>query len=164
MTEQPRSPENEQQAAEPVPAPVTESDWSPVAVPDAASPPPTASMAQPAPAQPTAAPTFTADQAERGQANYRRNCVDCHGTELNNGEFGGPALKGGFFRQKWAAGGVGALFSFTKGLMPPDRPGQLSDQTYLDLTAFLLSRNGYAAGDKELPADLETQQKMTLKK
>src|SRR5262245_5220401 len=56
----------------------------------------------PAAAQPTGAPTFTAEQAERGQANYRRNCVDCHGTELNNGEFGGPALKGGFFLQKWA--------------------------------------------------------------
>jgi hypothetical protein len=48
--------------------------------------------------------------------------------------------------------------------MPPDRPGQLSDQTYVDLTAFLLSQNGYAAGDKELPPDPETQQKMSLKK
>jgi mono/diheme cytochrome c family protein len=114
-------------------------------------------------AQPTATPTFTAEQVERGQGNYRRNCVDCHGTELNNGEFGGPALKGGFFRQKWAAGGVGALFSFTKGLMPPDRPGGLSDQSYADLIAFILSNNGYTAGDKEFPTDPAAMQNMGIK-
>ena len=47
--------------------------------------------------------------------------------------------------------------------MPPDRPGQLSPQTYVDLTAFILSRNGYAAGERELPSDPDAQQKMTLK-
>src|SRR5262245_37410837 len=104
-------------------------------------------------AQPTATPTFTAAQAERGHAVYGRNCVDCHGTELNNGEFGGPSLKGQFFLQKWAAGGVGALFSFTKSVMPPDRPGGLTDQNYADLVAFILSSNGIAPGDKELPTD-----------
>jgi hypothetical protein len=68
VTEQPRSPENEQQAAEPVPAqaPVTESDWSPVAVPDAASPPPTSSVAQAPPAEPAtpAVPSAAADRPE----------------------------------------------------------------------------------------------------
>jgi mono/diheme cytochrome c family protein len=118
-----------------------------------------------APSQPAApvAPTFTAEQVELGQAAYRRNCVDCHGTNLDNGEFGGPALKGFYFRQKWAAGGVGALYSFTKGLMPPDRPGQLSEQTYVDLIAFILSNNGYTPGDKALPADPAAMQNMGIK-
>jgi mono/diheme cytochrome c family protein len=115
-----------------------------------------------APAQ--TALTFTAEQAERGQETYQRNCQDCHGTTLDNGEFGGAPLKGSYFRQHWANGSVAALFSKTKATMPPDRPGQLSDQTYVNLTAFLLSQNGYAAGDKELPPDPETQQKMSLKK
>ena len=49
-------------------------------------------------------------------------------------------------------------------LMPPDRPGQLSPQSYVDLTAFLLSNNGYAAGTEELTADQDAQSKMTMKK
>jgi mono/diheme cytochrome c family protein len=109
------------------------------------------------------APTFTAEQAERGEATYQRNCQDCHGTTLDNGEFGGAPLKGSYFRRHWGSGSVAALYGKTRTTMPPDRPGQLSDQTYADLTAFLLSRNGYAAGDKELPADLAAQQTMSLK-
>jgi mono/diheme cytochrome c family protein len=108
--------------------------------------------------------TFTSEQAERGEAAYARNCADCHGTTLDNGEFGGAPLNGSYFRRHWGGGSVAALYSKTRTTMPPDRPGQLTDQTYRDLTAFLLSRNGYAAGDKELPADLEMQQKMSLKK
>jgi hypothetical protein len=48
--------------------------------------------------------------------------------------------------------------------MPPDRPGQLSPQSYADLTAFLLSNNGYAPGAEELTPDEGTQRTMTLKK
>jgi mono/diheme cytochrome c family protein len=117
-----------------------------------------------APAAVTTALSFTAEQAERGEAAYMHNCQDCHGTSLDNGEFGGAPLKGSWFRQHWGNGSVAALIGKTKGTMPPDRPGQLSDQTYLDLIAFLLSQNGYAPGDKELPADVETQQTMSLKK
>ena len=113
--------------------------------------------------QPAAAPTFTAEQVDRGRAVYGRNCTDCHGTTLDNGEFGGPVLKGGFFRQKWAPVGVGALYSFTKGLMPPDRPGGLTDQNYADLIAYILSNNGYTPGDKELPTDASAMQNMGIK-
>ena len=49
-------------------------------------------------------------------------------------------------------------------LMPPDRPGQLSPQSYVDLTAFLLASNGYEAGSEELTADADAQRKMTMKK
>ena len=122
-----------------------------------------ARLAPSQPAAPQAAPTFTAEQVERGRAIYGRNCTDCHGTTLDNGEFGGPVLKGGFFRQKWSASGVGALFSYTKGLMPPDRPGGLTDQNYADLTAYILSHNGYQPGDKELPTDPAAMQNMGIK-
>ena len=62
MTEQPQSPENGQQADESVPGqePVTQSDWSPVAVPDDAAPPPASAVPPPPPqpgsAQPVSAP------------------------------------------------------------------------------------------------------------
>jgi mono/diheme cytochrome c family protein len=109
-------------------------------------------------------PSFTAEQVERGRAAYTQNCQDCHGSTLDNGEFGGPPLKGGYFRNHWGSGSVADLAGYAKALMPPDRPGRLSDQTYTDLVAFLLSNNGYAPGGQELPSDAAAQQKMSLKK
>ena len=48
--------------------------------------------------------------------------------------------------------------------MPPDRPGRLNPQTYADLTAFLLARNGYQAAQTELPPDPAAQERMNLKR
>jgi mono/diheme cytochrome c family protein len=109
-------------------------------------------------------PAFTEGQVERGKSIYQKNCQDCHGSTLDNGEFGGAPLKGSYFRQHWGSGDVSALFGYVNALMPPDRPGQLSEQSYVDLTAFLLSSNGYAAGPEELTADQDAQRKMTMKR
>jgi mono/diheme cytochrome c family protein len=109
-------------------------------------------------------PAFTEAQVQRGKSIYQKNCQDCHGSTLDNGEFGGAPLKGLYFRQHWGSGDVSALFGYVNTLMPPDRPGQLSPQSYADLTAFLLSNNGYAAGAEELTPDQDAQRKMTLKK
>ena len=38
--------------------------------------------------------------------------------------------------------------------MPGNRPGSLSESTYIDILAFLLSANGLPAGSKELTADV----------
>jgi mono/diheme cytochrome c family protein len=111
-----------------------------------------------------AAPSFTEEQAERGHAAYAHNCLDCHGSNLDNGEFGGPPLKGLWFARHWDAANVAALFSFMKAKMPPDRPGQLNDETYADMIAYILDENGYKPGDKELPADPNAQQAMSLKR
>jgi len=115
-------------------------------------------------AQSAEGPSFTAEQVERGQAAYSQNCQECHGSTLDNGEFGGPPLKGGYFRNHWGQGSVADLTGYAKALMPPDRPRRLSEQTYTDLVAFLLSNNGYAPGGQELPSDAAAQQKMSLKK
>jgi mono/diheme cytochrome c family protein len=109
-------------------------------------------------------PAFTEEQVQRGKSIYQKNCQDCHGSTLDNGEFGGPPLKGSYFRQHWGSGDVSGLFGYMNALMPPDRPGQLSPESYVDLTAFLLSNNGYAAGTEELTADEGAQRKMTMKK
>jgi mono/diheme cytochrome c family protein len=110
------------------------------------------------------APSFTPAQAERGQASYAHSCLDCHGSNLDNGEFGGPPLKGTSFARHWDAANVAALFGFMKAKMPPDRPGQLNDETYADIIAYILDENGFKPGDKELPADANAQQAMSLKK
>jgi mono/diheme cytochrome c family protein len=109
-------------------------------------------------------PSFTAEQVERGRSIYNQNCQECHGSTLDNGEFGGPPLKGGYFTNHWGSGSVADLTGYAKALMPPDRPGRLTDQTYTDVVAYLLSNNGYAPDGRELPTDIAAQQKMRLKK
>jgi mono/diheme cytochrome c family protein len=108
-------------------------------------------------------PSFTAEQANRGQSAYQANCQDCHGSHLDNGEFGGPPLRGSYFRQHWGSGTVDALFGYLRLAMPPDRPGRLSTGTYADLTAFLLSENGYQPNGTELPDQDDQLQHMMLK-
>ncbi len=61
-----------------------------------------------------AAPLYAAAQAERGQAAYSQNCQECHGSTLDNGEFGGPPLKGGYFRNHWGQGSVADLTGYAK--------------------------------------------------
>lgn len=107
-------------------------------------------------------PSFTLEQAERGHLAYAHNCLDCHGSNLDNGEFGGPPLKGTSFGRHWFGGSVAALLAFMRAKMPPDRPGELNEETYADLAAFILARNGYPPGDQELPADVAAQQAMSL--
>lgn len=108
--------------------------------------------------------TFTQEQADRGHTLYRRNCQDCHGSNLNDGEFGGAPLNGQYFVRHWGSGTVAALFGYMRAKMPPDRPGKLNPQTYADLTAFLLAQNGYQPGQAELPPDHEAQERMDLKR
>ena len=112
----------------------------------------------------TAPVSFTADQVSRGSDIYAERCVQCHGDTLDNGEFGGAPLNGSYFKQHWGGGTAAGLVAFMKAKMPPDRPGSLTDQSYADLTAFLLDANDYPKGDKELPPDTASQQKLSLKR
>lgn len=109
-------------------------------------------------------PSFTAAQVERGRADYIDACADCHGDQLNNGEFGGAPLKGSYFDARWGGLPVSALYGFMASAMPPNRPGSLSPQTYSDITAFILSRNGFQATGQELPTDLEALNMMVIKR
>jgi mono/diheme cytochrome c family protein len=120
--------------------------------------------AAPAPTVASIAPAFTQEQADRGHAAYRRACQDCHGANLNDGEFGGAPLTGQYFTRHWGNGNVAALYGYMRTKMPPDRPGKLNPQTYADLTAFLLGKNGYQPAQSELPPDAEAQGHMDLKR
>ena len=48
---------------------------------------------------------------------------------------------------------VGELLARMQKLMPPERPGSLPAQTYIDIIAFMLQKNAFPAGDMELSAD-----------
>jgi len=50
--------------------------------------------------------SFTVQQVTAGKAAYQHDCMDCHGTALDNGEFGGAPLRGSYFRNRWNQGSV----------------------------------------------------------
>lgn len=99
-----------------------------------------------------AAPSFTTAQAQRGATLYSANCAECHGANLDDGQFA-TALKGPAFVALWGGKGLDAPFEFMSTQMPPTSPGVLGAQGYADVLAYILSANGIAPGDKELPAD-----------
>ena len=124
------------------------------------APPPVPVEAPPraAPEAAPAAPTsvldgiFTEAQAERGRAAYGAHCAECHGEELRGDEMA-PGLTGVAFRFRWRGLKVADIYDSVQSTMPPEEPGTLGDQRYIDIVAFLLSANGYPAGDRELAAD-----------
>jgi mono/diheme cytochrome c family protein len=109
-------------------------------------------------------PAFSAAQAARGHEAYTLRCTMCHGENLDDGDFGGAPLRGTWFREHWGSGSVATLFSYVQTQMPPDNPGGLNDTTYADILAFILQRNGYPAGDAELPSQMDAMEPMTLEK
>jgi mono/diheme cytochrome c family protein len=98
--------------------------------------------------------SFTAAQAASGHTEYAASCMDCHGQNLNDGEFGGPPLKGAAFRAKWLKLPASGLVGYMHGAMPPDSPGRLPLGTYAEIAAYILSMNGIAPSSRELPADM----------
>ena len=98
--------------------------------------------------------SFTAAQATSGEAEYKASCIDCHGAHLDDGEFGGPPLKGAAFTAKWFKLPASGLVGYIHAAMPPDAPGRLPLGTYVEITAYILSMNGVAPGTREMPADM----------
>jgi len=110
-------------------------------------------------AQPTKDATqlsFTAAQAATGEVEYKASCIDCHGPNLNDGEFGGPPLKGDAFTAKWLKLPASALVGYVHAAMPPDAPGRLPMGTYVEIVAYILSVNGVPPGTRDMPADMST--------
>ena len=95
---------------------------------------------------------YTDAQAERGRASYQQSCVACHRDDLR-GDNTAPSLVGESFLFLWGDMEVGELSARIQKLMPPDRPGSLSAQTYIDVVAFILQKNEFPAGNMELGTD-----------
>lgn len=108
--------------------------------------------------------SFTADQADRGEEDYNDNCAECHGEDLNGGLLGGAPLKGLAFESKYGNGGpAGVLWEVMTATMPPNSPGRYSPETYADLMAYILKRNGYKAG-AELPSNVDALYELNMTK
>src|SRR5690349_10347016 len=106
-------------------------------------------VAQPAPQR--SAGVFTADQAQSGRAVYDRNCSACHGMNFE-GTGDAPSLAGGTFMLKWRSKMVSELFGEILQTMPPTNPGSLGEAAALNVTAYILQRNGAQAGEQSLAA------------
>jgi alcohol dehydrogenase (cytochrome c) len=111
-------------------------------------------------AQSLTSPSYTAAQAAEGRSAYVLQCVSCHGTHLDDGEFA-PPLKGAEFRQRWGAQSADGLFSYMRTKMPPARPA-LGDETYVQLLAYILQENGQEPGPRELSAEPDLLKSMGL--
>lgn len=92
---------------------------------------------------------FTAEQATAGQPAYQSNCAQCHGVRLEGPE--APGLFGQDVMGNWDT--AGGLYDFISVAMPPAQPGQLGEETYLNIVAYIMQQNGAEPGDKALTAD-----------
>ncbi len=97
---------------------------------------------------------FSIEQSRRGEAQYLETCKRCHQRDLA-GDFieDAPPLVGDEFLSEWAPWTVGDLFEFMTTEMPPkpkDRR-EVTAENYVDILAFILMKNGFPAGQTELP-------------
>jgi mono/diheme cytochrome c family protein len=91
---------------------------------------------------------YTAEQAEAGNGLFQQSCSPCHGTNLEGGA--GPALTGTSWLQLYAGAKLLTPWGEIKGPMAAYAGAKFTTQQSLDILAFLLKKNGYAAGKEPL--------------
>lgn len=91
---------------------------------------------------------YTQEQATRGHQLFNNFCAQCHRPDLTGAA--GPALVGDAFLKKWSSKPLGDLFTFEHTNMPATNPGSLPDDTMWSITAYILQKNGFAAGPAAL--------------
>jgi mono/diheme cytochrome c family protein len=94
---------------------------------------------------------YTEQQAARGAQAYSANCSRCHGVELEGAN--GKPLVGDVFWRDFQARTVEYLLTYMSKNMPNGTPATLPADMYLDLTAFILSRNQFPTGGAPLTAE-----------
>src|SRR6185369_1577132 len=99
-----------------------------------------------------AAGPFTAQQADAGRTAYQTNCAGCHAADLS-GIGNALPLAGLPFTSSWGNRTAGDLVGFMEGAMPPNNPGGLGEQNYLNIAAFVLQSNGARPGNQPLTAN-----------
>jgi mono/diheme cytochrome c family protein len=101
---------------------------------------------------------YTAEQADRGHLLYDTYCAECHRPELTGAM--GPALIGKPFLAKWSHKTLGDLYSFEHNAMPANNPGSVPEDRLVDITAYILSKNGFPSGTQALAPDIGMDRKL----
>src|SRR3954451_23941823 len=97
---------------------------------------------------------FTTEQADAGRSAYLAHCASCHLPDLA-GRNEASSLTGSSFVRAWSRRTTNDLLAYIRAAMPPGNRGNLGDENYISLVAFLLSANGAPAGDQ--PLTISTQ-------
>jgi S-disulfanyl-L-cysteine oxidoreductase SoxD len=105
-------------------------------------------------------PAFTAEQARRGQKIFNNHCSACHAVDVPLSASHPLALAGDTFLQRWH--NMSDLYGKITMTMPADKVFSLDEQQNLDVIAWLLQRNGFAAGTTALNADRESMRSMLI--
>jgi mono/diheme cytochrome c family protein len=85
---------------------------------------------------------FTQAQVDAGKATYDTSCKTCHDMRFYR-----DALK------SWDGQPVLWMWETILGTMPADNPGSLMLEEYTDVVAYILSENGFPAGETALDPD-----------
>ncbi|MCE2543428.1 MAG: PQQ-binding-like beta-propeller repeat protein [Acidobacteria bacterium] len=95
-------------------------------------------------------PAYAPEQADAGRAAYETACAACHTATLQ-GSFEAPELAGPNFLNRWGGRPVSELVDYVRATMPPagTRP---SAEENVNIIAYMLQRNGVAAGERPLLA------------
>ena len=104
---------------------------------------------------------YSIDQASRGESVYKETCVSCHGQDLG-GNSNSPGLVGMGFMFLWEGKTLGEFFEKIRSDMPTDRPGQLTQQNYLDVLAYILLQNNFPSRTEELSSNKDILKEITI--
>ena len=88
---------------------------------------------------------FTAVQVEDGRKVYLARCAACHQANLQ-GQGEALPLAGRRFMAGWNTRTSQDLYNLIQTSMPQGAPNSLDDQTYANVTAFILYANGAKPG------------------
>ena len=98
--------------------------------------------------RPLTAGVYSAGQATRGQELYQAQCASCHGMEMEGSI--GPPVAGDGFLSNYSARPLATLVDKIQQTMPFQSAGSLSREQSIDLTAYILQRGEFPAGQAEL--------------
>ncbi len=98
---------------------------------------------------------YSAAQAGRGEATFRKTCATCHGDSLQGIDDAAP-LTGKEFHKSWDGNSLSAIFTKINNDMPSDNPGTLTKPQVAEVVAFILQYNGYPAGANDLAASADS--------
>jgi len=91
---------------------------------------------------------FTQAQATRGHQLFNNLCAQCHRPDLTGAA--GPALVGQSFLATWGNKPLSDLYMFEHTKMPAVNPGSVPPDQLWAITAYILQKNGFTAGNLDL--------------
>ena len=92
----------------------------------------------------------TLQQSEAGRTVYQTRCSSCHAPDLGGNE--APQLSGSNFMSSWGNRTARELVTYIQASMPPGNTSGLSEETSVNLAAFILAANGATPGNQALTA------------